>query len=111
MKMANKEILKSTDQGCRKQLFDWSGKVNMHDDVIDLWAWHCICNGIATPELARALAKTTGQATTAKIQLQVQPISLTSQVVKVLESIIRDYICSFLTNNELLINRQTTWIL
>ena len=26
-----------------------------HDDVIDLWVWHCICSGIATPELARAL--------------------------------------------------------
>ena len=32
----------------------------MHDDVIDIWAWHCICNGIATPELARSLAQTTG---------------------------------------------------
>ena len=40
-------------------MFDWSGKVSMHDDVIDLWAWHCICNGIATPELARALVQAT----------------------------------------------------
>ena len=32
----------------------------MHDDVIDLSAWHCICNGIATPGLARALAQATG---------------------------------------------------
>ena len=35
-----------------------------------------------------------------------RPISLTSQVVKVLESIIRDYICSFLTNNKLLTDKQ-----
>ena len=32
----------------------------MYDDVIDLWAWHCICNGIATPGLAGASALTTG---------------------------------------------------
>ena len=44
----------------KEAIFDWSGKVSMHDDGIDLWAWHCICNGIATPELARALAQTTG---------------------------------------------------
>ena len=31
----------------------------MHDDVIDLWEWHCICSGIATPELARAFPQTT----------------------------------------------------
>ena len=32
----------------------------MHDDVINLWARHCICNGIATPGLANALAQKTG---------------------------------------------------
>ena len=31
----------------------------MYDDVIDLWAWHCICNGITTPGLARVSALTT----------------------------------------------------
>ena len=35
-----------------------------------------------------------------------RPISLTSQVVKVLESIIRDHLCSFLTDNELLTDKQ-----
>ena len=43
--------------GCMQEaIFDWSGKVSMYDDVIDLWAWHFICSGIATPGLARALA-------------------------------------------------------
>ena len=35
-----------------------------------------------------------------------RPISLTSQVVKLLESIIRDCICAFLTDNELLTDKQ-----
>ena len=35
-----------------------------------------------------------------------RPISLTSQVVKILKSIIRDHISSFLTDNELLIDKQ-----
>ena len=48
----------------------------MHDDVIDLWARHCICNGVATPELASALAQATGHYIPGKtckntIQLQV----------------------------------------
>ena len=45
------------NQGCRKQyLIDQS----MHDGVVDLWAWHCICSGIATPGLARASVRATG---------------------------------------------------
>ena len=47
------------NQGYRKQYLI-GDKVSMHDDVIDLWAWHCIYNGIATPGLARALAQATG---------------------------------------------------
>ena len=46
----------------------------MHDDVIDLWEWHCICSGIVTTGLARPSAQATGhysQATPVKIQLQV----------------------------------------
>ena len=43
--------------GVQEAIFDWSGKVNMHDDVIDLWARHCICGGIATPGLAKASAQ------------------------------------------------------
>ena len=47
-------------RGVYRRQYSWSGKMSMHDDMIDLWAWHCICNGIATPELARALAQVTG---------------------------------------------------
>ena len=41
--------------GMLEAIFNWSGKVSMHD-VIDLCAWHFVCNDIATPGLARALA-------------------------------------------------------
>ena len=32
----------------------------MHGDVIDLWVWDCMRNGIARPGLVRELAQTTG---------------------------------------------------
>ena len=64
----------------------------MHDDVIDLWAWHCICSGIATchqgqlglnqPRQLDIIAK----ATPAKIQLQVskqvQPVIMLVCAIK-----------------------------
>ena len=36
-------------------MIDQTSERVYHDDVIDLWAWHCICSGMATSGLARAL--------------------------------------------------------